>query len=292
MLSFNQYLSEARKNDHHFDVVVKINHSHPPHVIVVSHHGGALHEKQYIEKEQDHLGGHLYKVLGHFQPSKLDHDTITKEFHEHLHKHGYYAFTPSHPLVMSPKEQHFKAAFKDKAFKGKGAKFEKPHHDLGFGGKGTGRAGRFTALWSTKGSTHIFHHENSPTPNARYHEAEKAGHVAIINDKAVRHAASGEKDRWFIRQGEVKKIPKSGLVLRTKDGVKHFGHDLHSFMAAKTKSVGGPRREVREWHNRQLKIQQRTGKVDPHHAHVMDWVKKNYPEYHPEHHSGEDRNWG
>src|SRR6185437_8499725 len=126
MFTFAQYLSEARKHNHHFDVIVELHPAKPSHVSVLSHHDGGLHEKQYIEKEQDHLGGHLFKVLGAFHPSKLDHHTIANEFHEHLHKHGYYAFTPSHPLVMSPKEQHFKAEFKNKAFKGKGAKFEKP----------------------------------------------------------------------------------------------------------------------------------------------------------------------
>lgn len=280
MPTFYQFITEAPKEDHHYDVTVELSYSKPPHVVVVSHHS-SLHEKQYIEKEHEHLGGHLFKVLGHFQPSVLNHETITREFHHHLYKHGYYAFTPSHPLVMSPKEQKFKAEFKNKAFKGKGAKFEKPHHDLGFGGAGTGRAGRFTALWSTKGPTHIFTHEKEG-PAKQIHAASIPGHTTIINDKAVRHAASGELDRWFIRQGEVKRIPKRGLILKTAHGVKHFGHDIEAFHNAKTPSRGGPRREVREWHLRQQKIAARTGKVDPHHQETMNWVKEHYPEYHPD----------
>jgi hypothetical protein len=289
MKTFNQFLTEARKEETHYSAEISIHPAQPIHVLLVRHTKAMpqkLMEKLYPEKEQDHLGGHMYKVLGEFHPSKLDHHTITKEFHEHLHKHGYYAYTNSHPLVMSPKEQHFKAAFKEKAFKGKGAKFERPHHDGGFGGKGTGKMGRFTALWSTKGSTHVFHNDNKRIP-----EASKDSHTTIINDQKVKHAASGEKDRWFIRQGEIKKLPKHGLMLppeKPGGAPRRFGHDVEAYYAAKKKSVGGPRREVREWHNRQLKIQKRTGKVDPHHHEVMNWVKQNHPEYHPDHGKGED----
>lgn len=275
MGNFKAFLIEEKNSAFHAELHI---HPHHPPIVHIYHGPGPIDEKQYNPKEHDHLHGEAHKMIGEFKPSKLDHHTITKEFHEHLHKHGFYAFAPSHPLVLSPKEQKFKQEFKHRAL-GKTAKYEKPHHDGGFGGKGTGQMGRFTAVWSTKGPTKIYHNDNK-----EIHGATQPHHVTVFNDQKVKHSASGENDRWFVRAGEIKKIPKAGLLMRkTKaqgGGVHRFGNDIHSFIKAKKASAGGPRREVQEFH---LKHQKRGTTGIGVHKETMDWIKKEHPEFHPDH---------
>lgn len=278
MGKFKSFLNEERFPS--FDVELHLHPHDPPIVHIIKK--GALKEWQYHphEAEGEHHDVHLYKHLGKFKPSSLDHHTITKEFHEHLAKHGYYSHAPSHPMVLSPKEQHFKSEFKKRVSPIGKAQHERPHHDAGYGPK-TKTVGRYNALWSTKGSTHVFHNDK----NERIHAATKDSHVTVIDDKAVRHAASGHHDRWFVRASEIRKIPRGGITAPTKSGKEqHFGHDINSYINSKRASSGGPKRDVLEFHQKHLKAGTAgTGK----HKEVMDWVKKEHPEFHPDHRGSE-----
>jgi hypothetical protein len=287
MLSFKQYLTEQLTggNEAPIHVVLMLHPTKPPtiHYIKKNEDGESLiseeilDERQYAPKEHKHIDndeGH--KMLGEFKPSKLDHHTITKEFHEHLHKHGYYSFAPAHPLVLSPHEQKFKSEFKRKVT-GRTPKHEAPHRDGGFGGKGMGYVGRHVALWSTQGSTHIFNDKGE-----RIHHATKDGHVTVIDDSKVKHASSGHHDRWFVRAHEIKKIPKHhGLMIPTPNGgnPKKFGHDIEAYHKAKKKSVGGPVRDVAEFDRKHRQAGTAGTGI---HKEVMDWVKEHHPQFHPD----------
>lgn len=273
METFKSFLFERKDDSRSWTVEMYMHNALPPSVIL-HRKDKSIKEKLWKPDEPDHLDGHAYKVLGEFKPSKLDHDTISKEIHEHLAKHGYYSHSPVHPLVMSPEEQTFKSEFKRRFF-GKKPSHEAPHHDGGRGGPRTGYMGRHTAVWSTHGPTHIFH----PGTKERIPHATLPGHTTVFNDEKVMHAASGERNRWFLRLGEIRKIPSTGLQSPTRSGkVKQFGNDVQSYIHSKAKNVGGPKRDVYD----ALLRYKRQGKLNhPRVKETMDWVKRNHPQFHP-----------
>lgn len=270
MRTFNQHLSETTDPESH-TVEIHLHEKKSPVVILTKN--GNLMEKMYHKNEGDHIDGKLYKVLGKFKPTSLDHQTIMKEFHHHLYKHGYYAHSPTHPLVMSPKEQAFKSELKGLASKSGVGKHERPHRD---GGSGSSRftMSRHVALWSTKGSTHIFTDKNKRIP-----QASIDGRTTIVNDEKAKHAASGERDRWFLRQAEIRKLPPKGLHLPGKGGkVHHYGDDIDTYVLHKEAYKSKIRRDVLDFHKKTMV----PGTMEHSKKKEFHSLLKKFPEFHPD----------
>lgn len=275
MIPFKSFLQETRLSRKSFHVEMHLHPTEDPIVKLVNGRG-IMSEKQYHKNEEEHIGGELYKILGKFKPTSLNHDIITHEFHQHLYNHGYYSHSPTHPLVMSPEEQKFKSEFKHRTTRSGLVGHEVPHHDGGKGQPGQ-TMGRHVAVWSTKGPTHIFTNKNE-----RIKQATKAGHTTIFNDEKVKHAASGEHDRWFLRAGEIRKIPETGLQGPVKGhGVKQYGKDISSYIMHKKPNVSKIRRDVLEWHK---KNQNHKFGSPEHlkHQNTLQWIALNHPTMHPE----------
>lgn len=275
MLPFKFFLSEARQSQKSFHVEMHLHETEDPIVKLVRGRG-IMSEKQYHKNEAEHLGGKLFKILGKFKPTSLNHDVITHEFHKHLHDHGFYSHAPTHPMVMSPREQAFKSEFKHLTTRSGLVGHEIPHHDGGRG-QGSSTMGRHVAIWSTRGPTHIFTNDNK-----RIKTATKAGHTTVFNDEKVKHAASGVKNRWFLRAGEIRQIPTSGLQGPVKGhGVKQYGKDFASYVMHKKPHVSRLHRDVLDWHKRNQKHKIGTPE-HAEHQQKLGWIAENYPEMHPD----------
>jgi hypothetical protein len=281
MLNFLDFIEEARSSpqvSHHAEVYFWDDGRTPSLFRLIRTGGQNISEggKAYTEQE-DILDGELHRVIGKFTPSKYDHDTIAREFHKHLFKNGYYMHTETHPLVMSPKDQRFKSEFKKAISKTeygkKVSQHELPHHD-GSPAKtavpGQPTMGRYVGLWSTKGSTAIFDKDtNKPIEGATVDN-----HVSIINDREVKHAASGEMNRWFLRAGEIRKIPKGGLV---SPSGRRYGNDIDAYIADKRHNTPKHQQNVSDYFN-----DKRGNNATPEEkAKTLRWIKKNHPDFDP-----------
>ena len=261
-----------------FKLYFKPIHSHEVELYIHKHgidinsiKSTKLNEKQYHSNELEHLDGELHKTLSEFKPSSLDHETIANEFHRHLHEHGYYAHTPNHPLVMSPEEQQFKSDFKTKTKKR--VLHIMPHRDGG-SGSATQTMGRFTALWSNKSPTIIYNNQNKPIPGTSID-----GHPTIIDDSKVKHGASANNNRWFLRQGEIRKIPDTGLQVPTKTGTKSFENDIDGYIGAKKPYTANTlARDVSNFFEKSKVPGSHESNIEPH---VKDWITRNHPQYLP-----------
>lgn len=257
--------------------------------------------KPYNPNEpQDTLGGDSHKILSQFHPSSWDHHTIAKEFHKHLHKNGYYMHTPTHPLVMSPKDQAFKSGFKRKQREVKGLPpdptHEVPHHDGSINRKvdpksKVGTMGKFVALWSSQ--KHLPSEKQNPSGVStkiytkdkkeigKQHERDSS--VVVNNDSETKHSAGPEHNRWFIRAGEIRKIPPGGISAPTgtKGAIKHYGNDYDSYIKDRYHNVPQHHKDIVDYHN------DKTSNSTPEQKKkVMDFVQKSHPEFHDLHQSG------
>jgi hypothetical protein len=226
-------------------------------------------KKPYRSDEPtDTIDDHLHKTIGNFKPSSLDHQTIANEFHNHLAKHGYYMHSDSHPNVMSPKDQLFKAQFKRLTSTRKIPQHEMPHQDGDITKKETPRMkgmGRFVGVWSTNDPTHIFHKKTGE----RIHGATSDGKVTIFNDSAVKHAASGETNRWFVRAGEIRRIPKNKKII-----YNDTEHNVKDFIKNKKWNTPRHQRDVTDYFKRDDVNKNKKREV-------LSWIKKNHPKYDP-----------
>lgn len=284
MLNFLEFIKESEYNQnpsHHVEMYFWDDGKTDPLYRLIKTGNEYISEggKAYT-KQDDILDGKLHKAVGKFSPSSLDHDTIAKEFHHHLFKHGYYMHTKSHPLVMSPKDQVFKSQFKkftSKTARGKEvSQHELPHHDGSPAKKakpGQPTMGRYVGLWSTKGSTKVFDKDT----NKHIKGATRDHHVSIINDKEVKHASSGEMNRWFLRAGEIRKIPKSGLI---SPSGKRYGDDIHSYVADKKHNAPKHQQNVRDYFNDKRGNNASRGEK----AKTLSWIRKNHPDFDPTKH--------
>jgi hypothetical protein len=296
VLTFKHFTESKHKKEKTFHVEMYVHHKDKPVFRLLR--GSTALSEEYREHEHDALEGDLHKIVGEFKPSSLDHETITNELHAHLAKHGYHSAAASHPVVLSPREQKFKSEFKARTIPG-GGRHEKPHSD----GTGVKQSSRYVGVWSTRGSTHIFNKNNKRIP-----DATKDNHVTVFNDKEVKHAASGEHDRWFARIADVRKTPASGLsTLSGGDSKNHslHGNNLESFIKSKEPNGNKLDSDSSKWlrqqpvkaaeHRRNAEIEASAGnhadaaklrkkadKIEKKHKEVSDWVKKEYPEYHPD----------
>lgn len=285
MLSFLEFIQETKSSidAHHVEMYFWDDGKTEPLYRLIRTGAHTISEggKAYRPGEEDILDGNLHKIIGKFTPSSYDHDTIAKEFHHHLFKHGYYMHTHSHPLVMSPKDQKFKSEFKKRiARTDRGKKMsehELPHHD----GSPTREAmpgksvmGRYVGLWSTRGSTKVYDKSAKDLGAEPIKGATKDHHVSIINDKEVKHAASGEMNRWFLRAGEIRKIPKSGLV---SPSGKKYGSDIHSYVADKKHNKPKHYRNVHDYFNETNTTASQEDKDK-----TLRWIKRNHPDFHPD----------
>src|ERR1700692_4188427 len=255
MKTFKQHISETKKQPS-FSVKMYLHHKHAPIIYIIKN--STLKENN----EEDPIGSAAYKSLGHFKPSSLDHDTITKEFHEHLHKHGLYSSAPSHPMVLSPKQAAFKDEFKKRVSNsswGKGG-HKVMHRDYGHG-RLMNYPHPHIGVWATQHPTHL--HKNS---GEEIHNAIKPGHAAIFHDSKVKHRAPESNDRWFLHSTDIKKIPKTGLP--------GHGNNIHSYIASKKPAQSKLRRDVMDFHRKQFGT--------PKHKEVMDWLSKEHPDLHPD----------
>lgn len=239
------------------------------------------------DEPTDTIDDNLHKVIGEFTPSSYDHDTIAREFHHHLYKNGYYMHTDSHPLVMGPADQAFKSGFKKQIARKRAGKevsaHELPHQDgspsrnVPPGGLGIGR---FVGLWSTRGSTNVYPVDTKKDPKTGQltkgpiEGATSDNYVSIIDDSRVKHAASGEINRWFLRAGEIRRIPPTGLV---SPSGKQYGNDIESYINDKRHNLQKHRRDIKDYFN------DRNGnKSTPEEkARTLQWIKDNHPKFDP-----------
>ena len=296
MLTFKHFTESKHKKEKTFHVEMYVHHKDKPVFRLLR--GSTALSETYRENEHDTLEGDLHKIVGKFKPSSLDHETITNELHAHLAKHGYHSAAASHPVVLSPREQKFKSEFKRKTIPG-GGRHERPHND----GTGISDSSRYVGVWSTRGSTHIFNKNNKRIP-----DATKDNHITVFNDKEVKHAASGENDRWFARISDVRKTPASGLsTLSGGDEKNHsiHGNNLESFIKSKEPNANKLDSDASRWlrqqpvraaeHRRNAereasagnhadasKLHKKADEIEKKHKEVSDWIKKEYPEYHPD----------
>lgn len=254
-----------------------------------------LEGKPYNPNEpQDTLDGNAYKILSQFHPSSWDHHTIATEFHQHLHKHGYYMHTTTHPLVMSPKDQAFKSGFKRKQREVKGLRpdptHEVPHHDGSINRivdskSKMGTMGRFVALWSSQKHIPIEDQNPSGVSTRLYtkdgkevgKQRERDSYVVLNNDSENKHAAGPEHNRWFIRAGEIRKIPPEGISAPTgkKGEIKHYGNDHDSYIKDRLYNQPTHYRDLLDFSN------DKTSNYTPEQKEkVMNYVKQNHPEFH------------
>lgn len=289
MLKFSNYLQESKKQDpgaYHVEMYLW-DKDKSPLFRVIKTESNYLSEagKAYTPDEKDVLAGEMYQHLSTFKPSSFDHETITREFHQHLANHGLYMHTDTHPLVMSPKDQKFKSEFKKfTARTEKGKQFsahELPHHD-GSPGKvakpGAQTMGRFVGLWSTKGPTNVY----DPKSGEQIKDASQAGKVTVINDEKVKHAASGETNRWFIRAGEIRKIPQSGSVNinGTRHKVKNGKFvDMDSYIGSKKYNVPKHQQNVNDYFKNRRDYKDSPA-PDSEKKKTLNWMKENHPEFH------------
>lgn len=285
MLSFLQFIKETMSvgDSHHAEIYFWDDGEAPSLYRLIRTGTQTISEggKAYHPGEKDVLDGKLHKTIGKFTPSSYDHDTIAKEFHHHLYKHGYYMHTNSHPLVMSPKDQKFKSEFKKqiaRTSRGKEvSEHELPHHDgspARAAKPGQHTMGRYVGLWSTRGSTNVYDKSAKDRSAKPIKGATKDRHISIINDKEVKHAASGVTNRWFLRAGEIRKIPKSGLV---SPSGKKYGDDIHSYVADKKHNEPKHHRNVRDYFNEKNTTASQEDKDK-----TLRWIKKNHPDFHPD----------
>ena len=305
MLTFKHFTESKHKKEKTFHVEMYVHHKDKPVFRLLR--GSTALSETYRENEHDTLEGDLHKIVGEFKPSSLDHKTITNELHAHLAKHGYHSAAASHPVVLSPREQRFKSEFKRKTIPG-GGRHERPHSD----GESIVDSSRYVGVWSTRHPTHIFDKSGKRIP-----EATRDGGVTIFNDKEMKHAASGKTDRWFARISDIRKTPASGLsTLTTKPKKKKnaelegkrsqiYGDDLKSFIKSKKRNGDKLGKSVDTWHRDQLeakgkhlaaaaeakgrgnhvdasKLHKKADEIEKKHKEVSNWVKKEYPEYHPD----------
>lgn len=265
MLNFKSFIKEAKNSEHAYHVEMHLMPNHYPIYRFVK---TKLHEV-YRPDEGTLEDGEIHKTIGTFNPSSLDHDTITNEFHDHLHKHGYYMHTPTHPMVLSPRENHFKSDFK-KFTQGRTPAHEQPHRD-----EKTGiTMGRYVGVWSTQGPTKIYTKDSTAKKKTEIPGATQPNKVTIFNDSELKHAASGEKNRWFIRAGEIRKIPPGGIVSPNKKGEEvNYGHDVEAYKKDKLPYAKRHVRDVREHFKNASPEQQHK---------TAEWLSNNYPEYHPD----------
>lgn len=254
---------------------------------------------------EDTLGDDLHKVLGRFTPSSWDHETVAREFHHHLRQHGYYMATGTHPLVMSPADQAFKSGLKRKIAEvhNPGSpipRHEMPHHD-GEPGRTSDnpslRMGRFTSVWSSQEhlpkekrnpegvSTKLFSTDANNVKKAAAEvgsPAERDSKVAIFNDEKMMHAAGPETNRWFIRAGEIQKIPEHGNVNTptAKPGVfksYNMNNDDSFNEYIKDKKHNVPK------HHRDLDDYSKRPDANPR---VLNYVKSQHPNFYSQLQSG------
>jgi hypothetical protein len=209
---------------------------HPTKKPIVELSKGKLEENTELPIDND-----VYKVLGKFKPSSLNHKTIAKEIHHHLAKHGYYSHSDVHPLVRSPKDNEHLSHW-GKMTSGR-AKSEGWHSDS------TGdktQHDKTVGVWSTKHSTKI----RRTGEHEAIKDASKPGHVTLFNDKTAQHKASGHHDRWFLRAHNIRKIPEHGLTIPGSKGkpTKHFEHkDIGSYVKAKKDSRDRFHENMKKW---------------------------------------------
>lgn len=225
-----------------------------------------------------------FRVLGNFTPSSCDHETIIRELHHHLAKHGFYTASRNQPTVMSPDEQSVKAYIKRRANRS-GQEIpahEIPHPDGAYSKTQPEpglRMSRFNAVWSSNDGTQLFTRKKK---RIRDSEADRNGSVVAWNDSKIYHAASGETNRWFCRMGYIRKI---------KDGLKcpwtgvNYGKDVDAYANSREK-VDTPRHlaDVRDYFNSEH--------FDDNHKHeTADHLRQNFPNLFGNNAPTKHKNW-
>lgn len=233
---------------------------------------------QGLDEELEGLDGHhIYKVLSKFKPSSLDHETIQRELHHHLFKHGYMSDSPRHPLVRSPEENKHAVEW-SKVTQNRQARHVGWHSDQETEKNHSNVKSSLFGVWSTKHPTQIRDRylKGSNTPRkggtdkdaqgGAHKGASKAGHVVLIDDAKAQHKAGSSPDRWFSRIPNIRKIPKTGLEL----GGKKFGGDIERYIKAKQKHKyrQTPENTARAW----LK----NNKKHPNYKAAKEYVKKQF----------------
>lgn len=239
---------------------------HPEHAPIVElEFGDAINEDADQEHSPHHIGHDVYKSLGEFKPSKLDHTTVAKEFHEHLAKHGFYSHSDVHPLVRSPKDNEHLSTW-GKITTGR-AKHEGWHSDSTSSANETKHP--LVGVWSTKHGTHI----RRAGEEHRIQDASKDGHVTVFDDTKAQHKASGHHDRWFVRGHNIRRFhPEHGLTVPGSKGKadQHFQpHEVHKYVAAKKESRSRFHENMKNW------LKDNKGHKNYEKAHAF--VKEHYP---------------
>lgn len=224
-------------------------------------------------------GPHVYKVLSKFKPSSLDHETIQRELHHHLFKHGYMSDSPRHPLVRSPEENKHALEWA-KITQNHEARHVGWHSDQATEKNHENMKSNVFAVWSTKHPTQIRDRylKGSTTPRkgglekdaqgGAHKAASKAGHVTLIDDARAQHKAGSSPDRWFARVPNIRKIPKTGL----ESGGKKFGNDIDKYVAHKKKYAYRytPERIARNW------LKNSKNKKHPNYKRAKEYVKNTF----------------
>jgi|SRR6185312_4177128 len=231
-----------------------------------------------LNEELEGLDGpHVYKVLSKFKPSSLDHETIQRELHHHLFKHGYMSDSPRHPLVRSPEENKHALEW-DRITKNREARHAGWHSDQASEMNHKNQKTNVFGVWSTSHPTQIRNRytKGSTTPRkggvdkdaqgGEIKDAQKPGHVVLIDDARAQHKAGTSPDRWFSRIPNIRKIPKSGLQIDSK----RFGNNIDKYIDAKKKHVFryDPATVARNW----LK----TNKKHPNYKRAKEYVKSQF----------------
>lgn len=231
-----------------------------------------------LNEELEGLDGpHVYKVLSKFKPSSLDHETIQKELHHHLFKHGYMSDSPRHPIVRSPEENKHAVEW-SRITQNREARHVGWHSDQETEMNHSNAKSAVFGVWSTKHPTQIRNRylKGSSTPRkggvdkdaqgGTIKGASKAGHVTLIDDARAQHKAGSSPDRWFSRIPNIRKIPKTGLEL----GGKHFGNDIDKYVAAKQKH------KYRQTPENTAKAWLRSNKKHPNYKRAKEYVKNQF----------------
>lgn len=210
-----------------------------------------------LNEELEGLDGpHVYKVLSKFKPSSLDHETIQKELHRHLFKHGYMSDSPRHPLVRSPAENKHAVEWSN-ITQNRKARHVGWHSDQETEVNHSNVKSAVFGVWSNKHPTQIRQRYLEGSSSSRkggvgkdaqggaIKAASKAGHVTLIDDARAQHKAGSSPDRWFSRIPNIRKIPKEGLSI----GSKKFGNDIDKYIASKQnhKYRQTPENTARAW---------------------------------------------
>lgn len=298
MFTFREFLSE--KVSHNVDVEMYVHPDDPEqHSIRVTH--TAINEVLTVDPNApDTLGGGIHRALSKFRPTPAalsNPDELTRQFHLHLWKNGYYSDAQSHPVVLNPREQAFKAGWKAQ-LQGRPGKHQRYHQDLKAynpdkpPSRSSDLINPTTAVWSTRSPTKI---SASKDDKDQVPYSSTAGNIHVFDDSKAYHRAANSGDapnpnnRHFIRATGIRRLPPGGLAAlgfakEVKTGLggegTRMGDDFDAYMKSKRPNNDNLRSQVRA----KLKVKpDETDEEVGKRKRLGDWVNGNFPEFHPDH---------